>query len=175
MQNDLRRKLIRETLDEDKHINKWVAQIQIKNIPKEDALLLKSQLNSDEIQKLNVYASSIRKILEHKANRSKLLLSYSTNQDTLNKYVVDISSIEELVSMYNYSVSIYRGLGLSQTSRLAMNSIFVTFEFYIDSIVKNLKMALPKVSDNWNIQSFRNAINFYEIIDNQLKKGNTSR
>ena len=64
MQPDLRRKLIREVLDTDTHINKRVSQIQIKNAPKEDARLLKRQLNSDKIQKLNVYASTIRKILE---------------------------------------------------------------------------------------------------------------
>jgi hypothetical protein len=41
MQTDLRRKLIREVLDTDKNINKRVSQIQIKNVPKEDARLLK--------------------------------------------------------------------------------------------------------------------------------------
>jgi hypothetical protein len=40
MQPDLRRKLIREVLDDDKNINKRVSQIQIKNAPKEDARLL---------------------------------------------------------------------------------------------------------------------------------------
>ena len=42
MQPDLRKKLIREVLDDDKNINKRVSQIQIKNVPKEDARLLKN-------------------------------------------------------------------------------------------------------------------------------------
>jgi hypothetical protein len=92
-------------------------------MPKQDMALLRSQLNTNEIQKLNIYASSIRKLLEHKANISKLLLSYSINQDTLNKYLFNISSIEELMSMYNYIVGIHRGLGLSQQSRKAMKSV----------------------------------------------------
>ena len=32
-------------------------------------------------------------------------------------------------------------------------------------------MALPKVSDSLNINSFKNAISFYEILYNQLKNG----
>jgi hypothetical protein len=74
MQTDLRRKLIREVLDTDKNINKRVSQIQIKNVPKEDARLLKRQLNSDKIQKLNVYASSVRKILENKSANIKIVI-----------------------------------------------------------------------------------------------------
>jgi hypothetical protein len=66
-----------EVLDEDKNINKRVSEIQIKNLPKKDGLLLKKQLNKTEIQKLNLYVSNIRKILEQKASISKLMLSYN--------------------------------------------------------------------------------------------------
>jgi hypothetical protein len=100
-----------------------------------------------------------------------MLLSYSINKDTINKYILDISSIEELNTMYNYIVFLYRKLGNSQQTRLSMKSIFMTFEFYVDNIVKKLKMALPKVSDSLNINSFKNAISFYEILYNQLKNG----
>ena len=139
MQPELRKKLVREILDEDKNIQKRVSEIQLKNIPKEDATFLRKQLKTDDVQKLNIYASSIRKILEHKANISKLLLSHSINENTLNKYIIDISSVEELMSMYNYIVAIYRSLGLSQNSRQSMKSIFMTFSFYIDTIIKKLK------------------------------------
>ena len=61
MEHDLRRKLIREILDEDKNINARVAKLQIQNMPKQDRALLQSQLNTDEIQKLNLYASTIKK------------------------------------------------------------------------------------------------------------------
>jgi hypothetical protein len=33
--------------------------------------------------------------------------------------------------MYNYIVDIYRGLGLSQQSRTAMKSIFMSLDIYI--------------------------------------------
>jgi hypothetical protein len=171
MQPEMRRKLVREILDEDKNIQQRVSQIQRKNIPQEDAKFLRKQLNTDDVQKLNIYAASIRKVLEHKATISKFLLSHSINENTLNKYIIDISSVEELMAMYNYIVNIYRSLGLSQKSRQAMKSIFMSFSFYIDTIIKNMKMALPLLSENPNIQSYKNAISFYEIIDGQLKKG----
>ena len=136
MDPDIRKKLIREVLDEDRNINKRVSEIQIKNLPKQDALLLQNQLNTTEIQKLNLYASNIRKILEHKAFVSKMMLSNTISNDTLNKYIIDISSIEEIMTMYNYIVGVYRGLGLSQQSRNAMKSIFMSFDIYINSIVK---------------------------------------
>ena len=113
MQPGLRRKLVREILDEDKNIQQRVSQIQLKNMPKEDAKFLRKQLNTNDLQKLQIYASSIRKVLEHKATISKFLLSHSINENTLNKYIIDISSIEELMAMYNYIVTIYRSLGLS--------------------------------------------------------------
>ena len=172
MQADLRRKLIREVLDTDKNINKRVSQIQIKNVPKEDARLLKKQLNSDKIQKLNVYASSIRKILEYKKYISKMLLSNVINQEKMDEIIIDLSSIEQLNAMYNYIIGIYRNLGLSQQSRQVMKSIIMTMENYTDSIVKHMKLALPRVSNNININSFKNALNFYEILLNKIKNGN---
>ena len=66
-----------------------------------------------------------------------MLLSYAINQDTINKYIIGISSNDELNSMYNYIVFLYRRLGNSQQSRLRIKSIFMTFEFYVDSIIKN--------------------------------------
>ena len=82
---------------------------------------------------------------------------------------MDLSSIEELKHMYHYIVSIYRNLGLSQQSRQAMKSIFMTFEIYIDSTVKHMKMGLTKVSNNLNMNSFKTALNFYEIVNTHLK------
>ena len=62
--------------------------------------------------------------MEHKAHISKMLLSYTINQETSNKYTMDSSSVEELKTMYNYITGIYRGLGMSQQSRSSMKSIF---------------------------------------------------
>ena len=44
---DLRRKLIREVLDSDKSINKQVAYIQFKNVPKNEVALLHHQMDPD--------------------------------------------------------------------------------------------------------------------------------
>jgi hypothetical protein len=94
-----------------------------------------------------------------------MLLSNVINQESLNKYIIDLSSIEELKTMYNYIVGMYRNLGLSQQSRQVMKSIFMTLENYTDSIVKHMKLALTKVSNNLNINSFKTALNFYAIIN----------
>ena len=54
--DSVRKKLIREVLDSNRDINARVAKLQIQNMPKQDRVLLQSQLNNDEIQKLNLYA-----------------------------------------------------------------------------------------------------------------------
>ena len=101
MQSDLRRKLIREVLDSDKNINKHVSQIQIKKYTKRRRSITWKSTKYKWDARIKYICLEYKKILDHKANISKLLLSYSINQDTLNKYVIDISSIEELMSMYS--------------------------------------------------------------------------
>ena len=49
--NSLRKKLIREVLDNDKRINNLVSQIQLRKISKDEARVLYTQLNKVEIQK----------------------------------------------------------------------------------------------------------------------------
>ena len=53
-----------------------------------------------------------------------MLLSYTINQDTLNNYAIDMSSIEEIAVMYNYIVGTYRNIGGNQQSRQSMKSLF---------------------------------------------------
>ena len=60
-------------------------------------------------------APPIGNVLEHKANISNMLLSYTTSQDTLNKHIIDVSSIEELMAMCSYIVGAYRNLGGQST------------------------------------------------------------
>ena len=64
--DSVRKKLIREVLDSDSYINARAAKLQIQNMPKQGRVLLQSQLNNDDIQKLNLYASTIKKYLNIK-------------------------------------------------------------------------------------------------------------
>ena len=146
---DLRRKLIREVLDSDRNINKQVAYIQFKNVPKNEVALLHHQMDPEEVQKLGIFVSSLRKTLEHKNNSSKMLLSPVAK--SIEKHIMNLCGVEEIITMYNYIVSVYRKMGHSNQTRITMKSIFASLEGYTKSIVKNMRMFYgtpDKISSN---------------------------
>ena len=95
------------------------------------------------------------------------MLSYSTKPARLNTASADISGIEEIMTVCSYVVGSYRKLGNNQQTRLTMRSIFVSLESHVANIVKNLRMAIPKVSGaiGANMPSFIMALSLYELID----------
>ena len=165
--------MIREALDNDKNTNKRVARMQIKNVPKDEVALLQSELNTEEIQTMSIYVSSLRKVFEHKAHVSKTMLSYNIKPTTLNKFIVDISSIEEIMTMYSCVGGICRKLGNNPQTRLTAQCIFMSVGSYVANIVKNLRMVTPRVSGvvGANMSSFIMALSLHELTDAQLKKG----
>ena len=104
----LRNKLIREILDTDKNINKRLTSIQLKNMPKEETKLINDTLNKEEIQKLNIFVASLRRSLEHKAIIAKVMVDRTVRYNKLNNYIIDIVSVEEILTMYNYIVNVYK-------------------------------------------------------------------
>jgi hypothetical protein len=166
----LRNKLIREILDTDKNANKRLSQIQLKNIPKEEARAVQTQLNREGIQKLNIFVSSMRKSLEHKAIITKIIAERIVRYNKLNNYIIDICSVEEILTMYNYIVDAYKKVGNTQQTRLLMKSILMSMEDNIDTIVENLKISKYKITTTRHLQSFLYAQGLYELIQEQLKK-----
>ena len=113
--------------------------------------LLQSQINTEDTPKLSMRASSLSKVLEHKAHLSKTTLSHNIKPARLHKASSYISSIEEAKPMCNYIVGVYKKLGSNQQTRLTMQSIFMSLESHAANIVKNLRLVVPKVSGAiWN-------------------------
>ena len=108
MDNSLRKKLIREVLDNDKHINNRVSQIQLRKIPKDETRVLYIQLNKEEIQKLNIFVASLRKSFEQKAIIAKIMADRALRFNKFNSYIIEICSVGEILTMYNYSVNVYK-------------------------------------------------------------------
>ena len=104
----LRNKLIREILDNDENINKRLTSIQLKSIPKDESRVIHTQLNKEGIQKLNIFVASLRKSLEHKAIIAKIMVDRTVRYNKLNNYIIDIVSVEEILTMYNYIVNVYK-------------------------------------------------------------------
>ena len=73
-------------------------QLQVKSIPKDDAALVQSQLNIDDIHKLNICVAPHKNI---------------GTWSNIYQKMLSTSSIEEVVVMYTYMVNIYKSLELS--------------------------------------------------------------
>ena len=89
-----RRKLIREILDSDKNINARVSNIQrqklLGNVEEVNPYI---QINQEDINKMKLYASTLRHVLE----KRNLLTNNFLSDDTLpnvNKYIVDVENFE---------------------------------------------------------------------------------
>ena len=104
----LRNKLIREILDTDKNITKRLTSIQLKSIPKDESRVIHTQLNKEGVQKINIFVASLRRSLEHKANIAKIMVDRTVRYNKLNNYITDICSVEEILTMYNYIVDVYK-------------------------------------------------------------------
>ncbi len=141
---ELRKKLITEVLDADKMINNRLSYIQFKNVPKNEVALLHHQMDPEEVQKLGVFVSTLRKTLENKNNSSKMLLSPGSTQ--IDKHIMNLCGVEDIIMMYNYIVSVYRKNGQSNQTRITMKSIFFSLESYIKSIVRNMKLSLDRIT-----------------------------
>ena len=95
MNKNIRNRQIREILDNDLNINRQLLRIQIKNVPKDDMPIQPhTQTNNIELQRFNLSVSSLRQILEYKANVTRAKI------DARN--IIILCSTEEVLSMYNF-------------------------------------------------------------------------
>ena len=117
-------------------INKRLSYIQFKNVPKNEFALLHHQMDPEEVQKLGVFVYTLRKTLESNNNSSTMLLSPGATQ--IDKHIMNMCSVEDIITMYNYIVAVYRKNGHSNQARITMKSIFASLEGYVKSIVKNM-------------------------------------
>ncbi len=132
---------------------------------------MQSQLNTEEIQQVGIFIASLRKVLEHKSHVAKMAQSYIAKPNQVNKYIIDICKVEEVISMYSFIVSIYRKVGNNQQITLTMKSIFMGIEAYIKNIVKNMMFLISTVSGTHHSPLFITALSLSEVIDEQLRTG----
>ena len=83
-------------------------------------------MDPEEAQKLGIFVSSLRKTLEHKHNSSKMLLSPVAK--SIEKHIMSLCGVEEIITMCNYIVSVYRKMGHSNQTRITMKSIFASLD-----------------------------------------------
>ena len=135
-------------------------------MPKNEVALLHHQTDPEEVQKLGIFVSSLRKTLAHKNNSSKILLSPGAKQT--EKHIMKLCGVEEVITMHNYIVSVYRKMGHSNQTRITMKSIFASLEGYTESIVRNMKLAMGRLTGSPQMSPFLHAMSIYEMILKQL-------
>ena len=167
----LRKKLIDEVLDVDKNIKKRLMKIQIRNLPKEDTAALYTAFDPEELQKLSVFVSSLRKSLENKAHVARLVATEWQKNKPFERNLVVLCAVEEILIMYNYLVSLYRRPGSSQQTRLAMKSILMSLQENLEKIIQNMSAASTKIVGTHYQASYMQALGAYKLVLADLKKG----
>ena len=145
----LRQKLLDERLERDNDdANRQVVQLQMQKVASGDRRaepLVKSNMNSEQMQKLSVFVSSLQKSLEQKVRSAKLLTQSWANGKEQEKNLMDVSNVTQVCVMYNYMVGVYRGVGTSQYTRLAMKSVLVSVQKNAELILMYMERFLAQV------------------------------
>ena len=99
-----------------------------------------------------------------------MLLSPGSTQ--IDKHIMNLCGVEDIIMMYNYIVSVYRKNGHSNQTRITMKSIFASLESYVKSIVRNMKLSFDRIAGSPHKSAFLHAFGIYELIIEQLKSEN---
>ncbi len=70
------------------------------------------------------------------------MLALSPGAKHIDKHIMSLCGVEEVITMHRYVVSVYRKMGNSSQTRNTLRSIFTSPEGYAKSIVKNMKLAM---------------------------------
>ena len=128
----LRQKLLDEVLERDNDdANRKVVQLQMQKVASSDRRaepLVKSNINSEQMQKLSVFVSSLQKSLEQKVRSGKLLTQSWAIGKEQDKNLMDVCNVTQICVVCKRIAGVYRGVGTSQYTRLAMKSVLVSVQ-----------------------------------------------
>ena len=174
MASMLRQKLLDEVLERDNDdANRRVVQLQMQKVASGDRRaepLVKSNMNSEQMQKLSVFVSSLQKSLEQKVRSGKLLTQSWANGKEQEKNLMDVCNVTQICVMYNYIVGVYQGVGTSQYTRLAMKSVLVSVQKNAELILMYMERFLAQVLNSHFISSYLYAMSVYRLMIGQIKR-----
>ena len=133
-----RRRLIKEILDSDKNINIRVSNIQrqkLLGVTEDVAPYI--QINQEDINKMKIYASTLRQVLEKRYLLTNNFLS-DNSLPSLNKYIVELAQTEDVILAYNNVVSIYLNPRNTQEAKTYIRRLLIAFEDIVKSIGINI-------------------------------------
>ena len=169
-----RRRLIREVLDSDKNINIRVSNIQrqkLLGVTEDVAPYI--QINQEDINKMKLYASTLRQVLE----KRYLLTNNFLSDDSLpnvNKYIVELAQTEDVILAYNNVVSIYLNPRNTPETKTYIRRLLIAFEEIVRSIGINIfeiigRIKISRKQDHINLMLY--ALTLYKIIGEQMNTG----
>ena len=171
MDQAFRNKRIHEVLGVEKPVKKKLSPPRLSGISKEDAGALSGTMDTVELQKLNVFVSNLRKSLNSKAASAKQVATEWLKSKTFDKQMLNVTSVEELTSTYNYVVGIYLKLGNAYNTRQTMKSVLVSMHGPVDNIVDYMSATMHKAVGPYQAGPFTRALSVYRAIQKQMRSG----
>ena len=170
-----RRRLIKEVLDSDKNINVRVSNIQRQKLlgVTEDVTPY-IQLNQSDINKMKLYASALRFVLEKRYLLTNNFLSDIANITQINRYIIETAQTEDVISAYNKVVSIYLNPRNTQETKSYIGRILIAFNEMVHNIAKNLFEILTNIKNRGSQEHIKliiYSLTLYKIILGQLETG----
>ena len=174
MDMENRRRLIKEILDSDKNINMRVSNIQRQKLMGvvEDVNPY-VQINQEDINKMKIYASTLRQVLEKRYLLTNNFLS-DDSIPNVNKYIVELAQTEDVIQAYNNVVSVYLNPRNTQETKTYIRRLLIAFEEIVRSIGINIfeiigRIKISRKQDHINLMLY--ALTLYKIIGEQMNTG----
>ena len=103
-------------------------------------------------------------------NAAKLLTSVWVKGKAMDKYLSDMCNVTQVSTMYNYIVGVYRKVGVSQYTRMAMKTVLVTVQKNAELIVAYMDQFLPQINGTEHMPSYLHALSVYRLMVARIKK-----
>ena len=147
---ETRRRLINEVLDSDKNNNMRVSNIQRQKLMGvvEDVNPY-TQINQEDINKMKIYASTLRQVLEKRYLLTNNFLS-DNSLPNLNKYIVELAQTEDVILAYNNVVSIYLNPRNTPETKTYIRRLLIAVEQMVSNIANNLLEIIDNIKKQIN-------------------------
>ena len=164
--------LIDEAINNDRDVHRKVVQLARPRAatPEMPVPYTALGLNPEELQKLKVFVSSLRKSVGHKAQLARTVATEWVNTKTLDKRLFDLSNVVEITAMCNFIAEVYRKAGLTERARLAMKSVLSSMQENVEKIARYLSAVMYKVVGTRHLAGYLHALSVYKLIPSQLQR-----
>ncbi len=144
----------------------------VRSIPKEIEPFY--QIGQEEIDDMKVATTVLKQLLEKKTLLVKQFVHPMADNANSKEYIMEIASIEDVLTAYNNVVAIYMNPKNTQETRSHIQRVFATLDDMVSDLAEGTAniVSYVKMRSMPNAQLMLKAYTLYDMLKEQLDKNN---